>query len=158
MPNLDCDCELKEMYFFKKFYGQASTVMFYNKMVNEEHFKVLKCFSSGIYSESKIYTFLKKTSTIYMSNSNITKRNFKEKDSEHFQQLYDSLRFFYSPCRYNKDVVFDIMNNVNAKIMDSGQEPSGVNKFICNQKDIFYLGGINCILPFIELIRKILQV
>ena len=129
--------------------------MFFNKAINEDYFKVLKAFPVGLYSESKIFSFLKNISSTYMSNSDITKSNFKVKDTEPFKGLYDSLLLFYSPCRHTNEVIYDIMNNYNCILVDSsGEGTSGIKLYNCNQKKIFYLGGINSLLPFIELIRK----
>src|SRR5689334_17518692 len=59
VPGFECDCDVTEMVFFNNFIGQASTIMYLNKAINEESLKVLKEFPYGFFSEKKINGFLK---------------------------------------------------------------------------------------------------
>lgn len=152
---LDLECEVTEISFFQNFIGQATSIMFMNKAVTEDYVKLLKDISPfGIYNEKKLFRFMRSAYSKYMTNSNIVVRDImmNQKDSEGLVNLIENMKMFYVPFRSSERTVYDCLGKYNAHFVsfDCLNSIHIYNRF---QKNIFFVGGINNILPMIELMH-----
>ena len=150
--NFDIETEVQQLYFYNNFIGQATSILFMNKFISEDYIKLLKDYQYGLYSEKKILHFLKNTNNAYMNNSNLSSKIMTSQSfSEGLTAIIESLKFCYVPCRTKENTIYDICEKYNAKI-ETEQNLNGIHTYNNYQKNIHLLGGINVILPLIELI------
>jgi len=153
LPDLECDCEIKELVFFDNFIGQVSSIMFLNKYLNEDCTRQLKDFKYGFYSEKKLFQLLKHCNINYMNNSNLQSSNLLlTREFTGLNNIVDNLKILYTPSRYNEMNVYDALGKYHAQIIGKSKYQNSVRNYICYQKNIFYLGGIKNFLPLFELI------
>lgn len=87
-----------------------------------------------------------------MSNSNFVfkKNKLTNKYCDSVCCLLESLRIMYVPTRFNEKLLFDVTEKYNAVFISPNM--NNVHNFFCFQKNIFYIGGIENILPIFELV------
>ena len=163
VPHFNCDCEIIDFTFFPNFVGQATSIMFLNKCVSEEYVKLLRQMPYGIYKEKILQKFMKCAYNKYLTNSEkkVSNLPYTAKDSEGIANLIESMKFCYTPFRHSNSQ--SINKNLSGKIIydlcgkyDAGFSNynfiNGVHSFYSYQKNIFFLGGINNLIPLVEMI------
>ena len=69
------------------------------------------------------------------------------------RKIVENLRILYIPTRFNNKMIFDVTGKYNGYFNSENMFCNiNINNFF--QKNIFYLGGINSLLPIIELLCK----
>jgi hypothetical protein len=153
----DTNCEITEISFFQNFIGLAGSIIVLNKAITDDYVKLLTnthdntINTYGVYNEKKLIRFIKYCNTKYMLCSNL-KADKTIKDSEGLSHIYEYMKIFYVPFRANDKVIYDIMSRYNASFV-SFDCVNGVHLYNCFQKNIFFVGGINTILPLVELMH-----
>ena len=140
------------MMFFQNFIGQASSIAFFGKAICEDNLKVMKEFPLGLYDEKKLIELIKNGNNNYLANSNFKFKKSKliNKYSESVSSFLNHLRILYLPTRCNDKDIYDVTEKYNGEFISPTMNNS--HKFFSLQNNIFYLGGINNILPLVELV------
>jgi len=154
MADFSCDSEVVEMIFFQNFIGQVSTILFLNKSVSEESLKILKRFNYGIYSEKKLNQLYKIANPSYLINSNYPFKNIKysQKETDSANIILESFRILYIPSRFRENdcTIYDATGKYHGSITNYNNL-NGIHIYLSLQSNIQYIGGINNLLPIIEL-------
>ncbi len=142
---------------FYGFYSENKLSKFLRK-INPKHlensdfekFDSLILNSNNQNTSSKAYpsnSKLKSNQNIINLNNNLNYETLKEVMSK-------NLKIFFTPMRKNENILFDLTNNYHATLASFEKLNGGVcgvRHFHNFQKNIFMLGGINNILPILEL-------
>jgi hypothetical protein len=147
------------MTFFHHFIGQVSTIMLLNKIVSEENLKeFIKEYGTGISSEKsllKVYSVQNKN-FFDISEFPLKKKYIKptKNQTEILKNVIENLRICYIPTRFNNKMIFDLTGKYNG-YFNSENILNNVNNYCFFQKNVYFLGGINLLIPVIELMCKI---
>jgi hypothetical protein len=150
----DTNCEITEISFYQNFIGQAGSIIVLNKAITDDYVKLLTnthdngINNYGIFNEKKLIRFIRYCNNKYMLCSNL-KTDKTIKDNEGLSHIYEHMKIFYVPFRANDKVIYDIMSKYNASFV-SLDCVNGVHLYNCFQKNIFFIGGINNLLPLVE--------
>ena len=171
--NFDFDNEITEIVLYNKFLGYATSFMLFDCIVEDKYIQLIKGNKDkyyGFYSENKLNKFLKKINNKFLENSDLekynnlnTNNNTNNKGNNFFnsntgnnhdilKDILKYLRIFYTPTRKRDRIIYDIMNVYHGNF--GGNEKNflcGIRNFYNFQKNIFLLGGINNIIPIVEL-------
>ena len=151
--------KIKEITLFKNFVGLVTSVLFFSFELNEKQIQYFNDLKYGFNKKRILYEFFIKNNKNFLSNG-INKNKYHEKikvdkslnlfDFSLIKQNIKNLICFLVPFNYNKEKneIHDIFGNFYGKL----GENDGVNNYKNNSKDIKVLGGINNLLPIIELI------
>jgi hypothetical protein len=157
IPKFDTKCEVTEISFFQNFIGQAGSIMVMNKAITEDYVKLITATPDnginnyGLYNEKKLLRFMRYCNNKYMLNSNFKFDN-TVKESEGMAHIFENMRILYVPFRATDKTIYDILSRCNASFV-SLDCVNGVHLYNCFQKNIFFIGGINNILPIVELMH-----
>jgi len=163
IPNFNTDCDVTDICFFQNYVGQVTSIIFLNKSFSEEYVKLLRQMPYGIYKEKILQKFMKSSNNKYLTNSNKKFSNlpYTQKDSEGITNLIDNMKFCYTPFRQsniqssnqnlNEKTIFDLCGKYDAGFFNYDCL-NGVHSYHSYQKNVFFLGGINNIIPLVEMI------
>ena len=146
---------------FENFFGKISTILFFSFCLNSQMILYFKSnFKYGFYKNKYLFKFLYTNDEEYFSNSpeytycqkykNTSKSSsnklFKIKLKEHNIKYLISC---FVPFTYNKDenIIDDIFGNFVGVLGNN----DGVNNYINFSNSLNFLGGINNLLPFAEM-------
>lgn len=146
------------MIFFQNFFGQVSTILFLNKALSEDILKIFKRFNYGFSSEYKLNQLYKIANPSYLINSNYPFKNIKysQKETDGANIILESLRILYIPSRFRESdfTLYDVTGRYHGSLI-TYNSLNGNHIYLNLQSNIQYIGGINNLIPIIELCCKI---
>ena len=155
---LDISKKINSITLFQNFIGLSTSALFFSFELKSSQIKYFNSLKHGFDKNKKLYEFFCKNNKGYLSNGD-NQHKFANKIKVDKQlNLFDfSLKnqniknciCFLCPFTYNKEenVIDDIFGNFIGKL----SENDGVNNYKKNAKSIKSLGGMNTLLPIIEL-------
>ena len=159
--NFSSSSKINTIKLFENFIGKVSSFMMITKALDQ---KEVNYFSNtknyGFYKNKILFDFLMLNEKNYFSNCKNYKY-YEKYNSDKLNSFYDlhlkkqnikNMIGIFCPFAYNKDEnqIDDIFGNFIGIL----GENDGVNYFINNSKTIRQLGGINNLLPIIELMHS----
>ena len=162
--NLDKDIndfiyeKLDSIVLFKNFIGKVTSVLFSVTRLEEKNINYIIKFKYGFYKNKYLYDFICSNEKNYFSNcTGYLQNNIKSEDNKFLEfnfikQNIKNLITIFCPFAYNQkeNKLDDICGNFTAIL----GENDGVNFYENKTKYIKKLGGINNLLPIIELMHS----
>ena len=150
--------KINEIILFKNFLGLVTSVLFFSFELNSKQIQYFNSLKYGFNKKRKLYEFLINNNKEYLSDGvNQNKYSNKIKvdkslnlfDFSNKKQNIKNLISFLLPFYYNteENEVHDIFGIFCGQF----SENDGINNYKNNNKNIRNLGGINILLPIIEL-------
>ena len=150
--------KIQNISLFKNFLGLSTSVLFFTFELNSNQIKYFNSLKYGFYKNKQLYEFFMKNDKNYLVNTaNQYKYANQIKVDKHLSLFNFSLKnqnikcliSFLCPFTYNKEknVIDDIFGNFIGEL----NENDGIVNYKKNVKSIKSLGGMNNLLPIIEL-------
>ena len=150
--------KIKKIILFQNFLGLSTSVLFFSFELDSKQIDYFKTLKQGFYKNKILFEFFVKNDKNYLTNgknqykyANQVKvdKNLKLFDFSIKKQNIKSLVCFLCPFTYNKEknIIDDIFGNFVGEL----SENDGINNYKKNSKSIKSLGGMNNLLPIIEL-------
>lgn len=129
--------------------------MLFNKIIHEDILKeFIKEFSMGLPSEKSLLKLYSVQSKNFLESTEFPLKKKYAKPNKHFTEILknviENLRICFIPTRYNNKIIFDLTGKYNA-YFNSENILNNINNYSLFQKNIYFLGGINLLIPIIEL-------
>ena len=162
--NFNISTKITSITLFENFIGKVSSLMLITKGLEQQEVNYfLNTAKYGFYKNKILFNFIISNEINYFANC----KNYiyyKKYNSNNRIDLYDlhlgkqnikNLFAIFCPFAYNKDknILDDIFGNFIGVLGDN----DGVNFFKNNSKNIKQLGGINNLLPILELMHSTLS-
>ena len=155
---LETSKKIDKIILFQNFLGLSTSILFFSFELKNEQIKFFSNLKHGFFKNKKLYEFFVKNNKGYLSNGDNDYKFANRIKVDKYLNLFDfSLKnqnlknfiCFLCPFTYNKEenVIDDIFGNFVGKF----SENDGVNNYKKNAKSIKSLGGMNTLLPIIEL-------
>ena len=150
--------KINEIILFKNFFGLVTSVLFFSFELNQKQKEYFNTLKYGINKQSVLYEFFLKNNNDFLSNG-VNQHKYTNKlkidksnnlfDFSMKKQSKKNLIAFLLPFNYNKELneIHDIFGNFYGIL----GENDGINNYKNNIKNIKNLGGINNLLPLIEI-------
>ena len=174
--NLESDNEIKTISLFSNLICRVTSVIISKAAISKSSIIELKDqYKLGIFKETLLFSFIKSSKDNCFSNSNVcglTEYNKgKNLENDKIASIFESMLIFYTTCRCHKVKSYDEFkalndfSSVNSGMLKStipnqvsfhyeGYISNILGSTIINYKkvynNIFYLGGINNLLPMVE--------
>ena len=150
--------KISNITLFQNFLGLSTSVLFFTFELNAKQIQYFNSLKYGFYKNKFLYEFFKKNDKNYLSNGkNDYKYQNQVKVDKHLdlfnlslkKQNLKGLLCFLCPFTYNKEknVIDDIFGNFFGEF----SENDGINNYKKNAKSIKSLGGMDNLLPIVEL-------
>ena len=150
--------KISNINLFQNFLGLSTSVLFFSFELDTKQIQFFNSLKHGFFKNKLLYEFFMKNDKNYLSNGvNKYKYANQVKVDKHVNLFDFSLKkqnikhliCFLCPFTYNKEknVVDDIFGNFIGEF----SENDGINTYKKNAKSIKSLGGMNNLLPIIEL-------
>ena len=150
--------KISNITLFQNFLGLSTSVLFFTFELNTKQIQYFNSLKYGFYKNKFLYEFFKKNDKNYLVNGvNVYKYQNQVKVDKYLDLFDFSLKkqnlkgliCFLCPFTFNKEnnVIDDIFGN----FMGEFSENDGINNFKKNAKSIKSLGGMNNLLPIMEL-------
>ena len=150
--------KISNVTLFQDFLGLSTSVLFFTFELNAKQIQYFNSLKYGFYKNKFLYEFFKKNDKNYLSNvKNVYKYQNQVKVDKHLDLFNFSLKkqnlkgliCFLCPFTYNKEknVIDDIFGNFFGEF----SENDGINNYKKNAKSIKSLGGMDNLLPIVEL-------
>ena len=161
--NLNYKEKINNINLFEHFLGKISSIIFFSFVIDQNlitHFSKIKGFNKNKVLFQLLNSFDKEYCNIKNLNNKNDNKYYNEKLSKKIkiklnEQNINNLICCFTPLTYdkNKNFIDDIFGNFIAKLNND----DGVNNYINKNKNIRDLGGINNLLPIIELMLSSLK-
>ena len=151
--------KINEIILFKNFLGLVTSVLFFSFELNAKQIQYFNTLKYGFNKKRILHEFFLKNSKDYLTNGVNQNKYTNKIKVEKSLHLFDfslkkgnikNLISFLLPFNYNKEgnEIHDIFGNFCGQF----SENDGINNYKNYRKNIKNLGGINNLLPIIELI------
>ena len=149
---------INEIILFKNLIGFVTSVLFFSFELKEKQKEYFNSLKYGINKQSTLFEFFLKNDKDFLSNAVNQNKYTKKLKIEKSNKLFDfslknqnikNLMAFLLPFNYNKELneIHDIFGNYYGIL----GENVGINNYKNNINNIKNLGGINNLLPLLEL-------
>ena len=148
-PNLN-NQKITSIGFFQNFTGYCTSVLMSNdSFIQPNIINYFINFKYGFYNEKNIEELIE-----YLNQDEIDENGNKNKDLINIKNFFKNSLFFYTPCRYNNNICFDIFDNINAELIQFNDKDLLGGVCIENNysNKIYLLGGVTMFLPIFEFI------
>ncbi len=91
---------MQEVKFYQGFTGYFNSIIYLNKVLNEDYAVLLKRFKYGLYSEKHLRDLQKFANPNFLSNSEVEMVESVElKECDAFTTIVENIKFLYLPVR-----------------------------------------------------------
>ena len=151
--------KINDILLFKNFLGLVTSVLFFSFELNSKQIQYFTTLKYGFNKNKILYEFFLKNSKDYLSNGVNQHKYSKQIKVDKYLNLFDfslkkqnikNLICFLCPFNYNKEQ--NLINDIFGNFCGILTENDGINNYKNNTKSIKKIGGMNNLLPLIELI------
>ena len=150
--------KISDIKLFQNFLGLSTSILFFSFELNSKQIEYFNSLKHGFFKNKLLYEFFSKNDTKYLSNGINQYKYANQFKVDKYLELFDfslkkqnikGLVCFLCPFTYNKEknVVDDIFGNFIGEF----SENDGINNYNKKAKSIKSLGGMNNLLPIVEL-------
>ena len=150
--------KISDIKLFQNFLGLSTSILFFSFELNTKQIQYFNSLKHGFFKNKLLYEFFTKNDKKYLANGINQYKYANQIKVDKYLELFDfslkkqtikGLISFLCPFTYNKEknVVDDIFGNFIGEF----SENDGINNYKKNAKSIKNLGGINNLLPIVEL-------
>ena len=150
---------IETINLFENFFGRISTILFFSFSINLQMISYFKNLKYGFYKNKYLFKFLNSNDEEYFANSpeyNYVQKykNTKSNNNKLFriklkEQNIKNLISCFTPFTYDKDN--NIIDDVFGNFIGVLGKNDGVNNYLNYSNALNFLGGINNLLPFAEM-------
>ena len=150
--------KISSISLFKNFLGLSTSVLFFTFELNSKQIQYFNNLKYGFFKNKLLYEFFIKNNKNYLANITSHYKYTNQIKVDKHLDLFDfsmknqnikNLICFLCPFAYNKEknIIDDIFGNFIGEL----SENDGINNYKKNAKSIKNLGGMNNLLPIVEL-------